>query len=137
MTYVEVEAEAVLMNKYDEAFDRYKKLSNECKKLIDEYKELLYDSLRLSNKYSALISNENPNNYEKLINEYKILVNLQEHRLDSSNYVTHALHLMGVVEMFDPFGEQFIELLNEINEFLNKANESLNKAIKSVSNDVK
>ena len=24
MTYVEVEAEAVLMNKYDEAFDRYK-----------------------------------------------------------------------------------------------------------------
>lgn len=41
MTYMEVDAEDVLMSKYDESFNRYKKLSNERKKLIDEYKKLV------------------------------------------------------------------------------------------------
>lgn len=137
MTYIEVDAEAILMNKYDKAFERYKKLSDEREKLIDKYKESLYDCIRLSNKYHALISNEASNNYEKLIDEYKKLVNLQDHEIESSTHLKHALYLMGIIEMSDPLSEEFTELLNEINESWNKANESLSKAIELADNDTK
>lgn len=74
---------------------------------------------------------------KKLIDEYKKLVNLQDHEIESSTHLKRALYLMGIIEMFDPLSEEFTELLNEINESWNKANESLNKAIELTNNGTK